>query len=170
MNCRSFSNEMAVRVVMTAAVLSTGILIRAGVDQNTMENETGMVRKTTGTHLEEFQERVSENEYLHIVQYAPERNAETGVEEKTGNAALAEKDLREHNIVVKKRDYDNAKLRWEYEYDTVGNMITQISYNTDNGSISERNEYEYDNMRNLIKYVSYDGTGNMISQVEYEYE
>ena len=91
MNCRRFSNEIAVRIAMAAAVLSIGILIRAGVEQNTMENETGIVIKNVGTHLDEFQERVSENEYLHIVQYAPERKAETGAEEKTGDATLAEK-------------------------------------------------------------------------------
>ncbi len=74
--------------------------------------------------------------------------------------------------VTKQVPYDadgNILGRYEYEYDSKGNVTKQVYYNAD-GVAGRRSEYEYDSYGNLTKIVGYNADGNVSSRTEYEYD
>ena len=215
MNWRRICAIMKVRIGMIA-VLSGFIFVIAGCslhtdevseqsEKNEQADESGLPEenmlaeveeidleadvKTADTYMEEAQAYIEAEDYLAAIEVLME-----GVEE-TGDETLAEKekDLREHIIVLKKKEYINGKLRGEYEYDTAGNEVKAISYNDDgiyawceseydkdgnctkyteylgDGSIKEWSEYTYDAMGNKTKAIEYEGTDSIYYWGEYEY-
>ena len=133
-------------------------------DKQAEEKETVTETKTADMYMEEAQAYIENEDYLSAIE-----DLAKGAEE-TGDIALAEKekDLREHVVIRKEEHFENGRLCAEFEYDTAGNGIKSIGYDS-TGNIWTWFETEYDNLGNSIKFVSRESNGDIGYQSEYEY-
>ena len=60
-------------------------------------------------------------------------------------------------------------FQYTYEYDSLGNMILQTTYDPDK-NITRQTKYEYDKQDNLVQETAYNSDGDMIYQTKYEYD